>query len=278
MKLENARYKVEFNLKAAEMTSFYDKELNLEYVWSGDPEYWSGRNPILFPIIGSSYDKKYHINGQVYEMGNHGFARNSMFVLVKQTEDSLTLKLESNAETLKQYPFEFSLDVTYILKDNEIQVDYKITNHSELRMPFNFGLHPAFNCPLVKGESFSDYKVMFSNAVKLNGVGPDQKDTMITEIPLTYEAFEKHSTWVYHNIKAPFIGYSNGKHGVWLSIVGYPVVAIWTPRKDAPFICLEPWLGLGKSVKEDLPFEERDATISLKPKRHFITSYTIRVY
>ena len=278
MKLENKRYRVEFQEKAAEIISFYDKELELEYIWEGDSNYWAGRNPILFPVIGSSYNKKYLIHGKEYEMGNHGFARNSMFTLVEQTENSLTLKLDSNEETLKQYPFEFTLTVTYTLQENELQVDYKIHNRSKVMMPFNFGLHPAFRCPLEKGESFKDYQVVFSNEVILNGRGPHSEQTLVSSIPLTYEAFKQYPTWSYHNVDASYIGYTNQKHGVWVSIVGYPIVAIWTAKEGAPFICLEPWKALGLRTEQDLPFEERDALLSLSPDHQYLTSYSIQVY
>ena len=36
----------------AELVSYRD-EGGLEYIWGGDPAYWAGRNPLLFPIVGS---------------------------------------------------------------------------------------------------------------------------------------------------------------------------------------------------------------------------------
>ena len=29
-----------------------------EYIWSGDPAYWTGRNPNLFPVVGNLKDGK----------------------------------------------------------------------------------------------------------------------------------------------------------------------------------------------------------------------------
>ena len=34
-----------------ELVSYRD-ERGLEYIWGGDPAYWPGRNPLLFPIVG----------------------------------------------------------------------------------------------------------------------------------------------------------------------------------------------------------------------------------
>ena len=50
-----------------------------EYIWQGDPAYWSGRNPNLFPIVGALKNGTVSIDGIPYHMDRHGFARNSEF-------------------------------------------------------------------------------------------------------------------------------------------------------------------------------------------------------
>ena len=49
-RIENEVAVVEVKTLAAEITSFYDKEKNIEHMWQGDPQFWAGRNPILFPL------------------------------------------------------------------------------------------------------------------------------------------------------------------------------------------------------------------------------------
>ena len=49
-RIENEVAVVEVKTLAAEITSFYDKEKNIEHMWQGDPQFWAGRNPILFPM------------------------------------------------------------------------------------------------------------------------------------------------------------------------------------------------------------------------------------
>ena len=34
-----------------------------EYLWQGDPAFWTGRSPILFPFVGRLTDKKYWVQG-----------------------------------------------------------------------------------------------------------------------------------------------------------------------------------------------------------------------
>ena len=43
--------------QGGELISYRD-EAGLEYIWTGDPAYWAGRNPLLFPIVGGLRDGK----------------------------------------------------------------------------------------------------------------------------------------------------------------------------------------------------------------------------
>ena len=53
-----------------------------EYIWQGDPAYWSGRNPNLFPIVGGLKDGTVFVDGLPFRMNRHGFARNSEFSVI----------------------------------------------------------------------------------------------------------------------------------------------------------------------------------------------------
>ena len=58
-----------------------------EYIWNGDPAWWTGRNPLLFPIVGSLKEGTVRFDGRPYAMGRHGFARKSEFVPAETGED-----------------------------------------------------------------------------------------------------------------------------------------------------------------------------------------------
>ena len=157
--LKNDDVTVTVNELASEIHSFKDNLNGIEYMWQGDAKYWSGRNPTLFPVVGSTWDKKLHINGKEYTIGNHGFVRQSMFTCVKHDKEHLVMRLTDNKETEKQFPFEFTMNITYTLKKKVLSIHYEITNDSKVTMPFNFGLHPAFNCPLNTDEKFENYHI-----------------------------------------------------------------------------------------------------------------------
>ena len=53
--------------------------------------------------------------------------------------------------------------VTYKLEGATVKIIYKIVNDSDKVMPFGFGQHPAFNCPL----GFKDTKIVMDDKDEL---------------------------------------------------------------------------------------------------------------
>ena len=86
MFLENEYLRVEFSTLGGALTSIKDKD-GVEYLWQGNPEYWGGQAPVLFPICGSVRNDKVmfkkagkEIWGQI---PRHGLVRKSEFTYEK---------------------------------------------------------------------------------------------------------------------------------------------------------------------------------------------------
>ena len=45
-----------------------------DLLWNGDPQYWKGRAPILFPVVGAVKGGHYTFDGKEYPLAKHGFA------------------------------------------------------------------------------------------------------------------------------------------------------------------------------------------------------------
>ena len=287
MKIKNNRYEVTFCTKGGEIESFTDLETGIQYMWQGHPDYWTGKNPGLFPLVGNTLDGTYEINGKTYSMKNHGLIRYATLTCVKEDEKEVVMALDSDEETKKKYPFDFHYEVAYTLEDNQLTIAYRITNTGTAEMLFTFGLHPGFNCPLCEGESFEDYTLRFDHTEKMKQLifdGEKKKpyalaDVELDHIPCSYDLIEKYLTLIYKGAKSSHLTLSGPKgHGVKISITGYPYLAIWTAKRGAPFICLEPWYGHAdfSEVKED--FYHREGTMILSPSKTFTTAYTIQVF
>jgi len=275
-----------FCTKGGEMESFLDKTTGIQYLYQGNTEYWSGKNPGLFPIIGNTYTGSYEIDGKTYAMKNHGLIRYADLTCVYQDDDKITFELCDNEETRKQYPFSFRYRVTYRLKNNRCTITYDITNTGKREMPFTFGLHPAFLCPLSEAEVFEDYHLIFTNKEHVKQIilhpqkqqPPVIKEVEVQDIPLSYAWITDVATVIYEGCKSAYVTLQGKEHGVKVSIAGYPYLAVWTPRERAPFICIEPWYGHGAFTEEKEDFYHREGTMCLSCDQTFTTSYTIEVF
>lgn len=271
-KMESDQAIVVVDEHASEIHSFQLKETGFEYMWQGDSTFWSGRNPTLFPLVGSTYDKKLHIDGKEYAIGNHGFTRHSDFSCIEHTNDKIVMELKDNEETLKQYPFHFTMHITYELKGNRLSITYEIMNENDEMMPFGFGLHPAFNCPIDPSKKFEDYHIEFSN--KESFVWKTTKVENSTSMPLNKEALA--DTIILTDPVSSESSLTDGTHGVTVTDVGYKWLAYWSP--NAPFVCIEPWHCHTDFEEVKCDFKDREGMIHLDAHRTFTTAYTIRIY
>ena len=77
------------NPLGAELSSL---QLNAqEFLWQGNKNIWSGRAPILFPIVGTLANDEMSYRGKTYQMMRHGFVRNTAFDCIAQTDSALSM-------------------------------------------------------------------------------------------------------------------------------------------------------------------------------------------
>lgn len=269
-KISNGIITLEVAEKGAEMMSV--KKDGGEYLWQGNPEFWSGRACNLFPICGRLTDGKYTYKGKTYEMILHGFAKISDFVLKEQTENKLVFSLKSNEEIKKIYPFDFEYTVTYILDGNKINTEYNVTNLGNETMYFAFGGHPGFNVPLNGEGKFEDYYVEFAEATnprKLIFEGCYMSDKTEpfalvngVRLNLMHNLFDDDAIFLTNVSKKVTLASDKSQRSV---IVEYPnmqYVGFWhKPEAEAPYVCIEPWMSVPAyyNVIDDLE-TKRDMT------------------
>ncbi|MGN7764160.1 aldose 1-epimerase family protein [Paenibacillus sp. 22594] len=286
--LRSSSAQAEISTLGAELVSFTRKDTGTEYIWSGDAAYWTGRSPVLFPIIGAVRNGEIKVQGQAYKLANHGFARRSEFTVVEASESHAVFRLTSSEHTLASYPFQFNLYITYTLNENTLKLDYRVENIDQQDIFFQLGTHPAFNCPLDENGSFSDYVLEFSETETLereflNSAGlrisgksePVLKGERI--LPLTHEMF-KDDALVFQNVASRQITLKSKLTGksVAVSFEGFPDLGIWQ-KLNAPFLCIEPWQGFADRDTFDGELQDKEGVIALVPGANFASSLTIEI-
>lgn len=289
--LENERLRATFRLKSAELISLVRKSDNSELMWNGDPAYWGWSSPVLFPFVGAVKDGTYSYKGKSYAIRQHGFARNQEFSLIAHHDDRITFLLTQSEETREVYPFDFQLEISYVLQENSLQVCWKVTNPAEDPMYFSIGAHPAFMCPLKEGEKQWDGYLCFPDAegdalayklidLSRNCIAPELHELPLEgrKVKITEHMFDKDAL-IIENRQAGMVGLagSDGQPYVMLTFDA-PLFGIWSPAgKHAPFICLEPWYGRSDAVDFNGSLESREYEQYLESGQSFEASYLIAV-
>lgn len=286
MKLENERLCVEIAELGAEVTRIYDKKQKAELLWEGDPAYWKRHSPVLFPNVGKTYHNTVRINGTQYPTAQHGFARDSVFKCTCQKEQMASFLLVSNEETKEVYPFDFELVITYRLEGPALQVAWEVRNTGDETMYFTIGGHPAFRFAEAE-ERKSDYILKFPGKESLNYILINQaEETVDTEhvytlaledgcCAVTEEMFANDAlifdggqfdeVWLCRRDGTPYVG---------MKCAGFPNFGIWSV-KNAPFVCLEPWMGRCDNIGFHKEISEKPDINQAAPGERFEKSYTI---
>ena len=96
--LKNNELEVQSKTFGGELSSIRSKE-GIEYLWQGDPEYWSGQAPVLFPICGSvrNGQVQYHLKdgvktGQLPRHGRESLNSKNRQTIVLSLKSPLTTK------------------------------------------------------------------------------------------------------------------------------------------------------------------------------------------
>lgn len=248
--IKNDILEVAISTHGAELMSI--KKDGVEYLWQGDPSYWTGRAYNLFPICGRLLDGKYTYNGETYEMSSHGFARNSEFTVEKQNETGIVFVLQANEETKKAYPFDFKYSVEYTLCDNTLVTKYAVKNNSENTMYYSFGGHPGFNVPLGGDGQFTDYYMEFSEKTDVKKLVHNgffmTEDTIPLDviedkcIHLRHDLFDNDAIFITDMADEIVLKSDKSDRSVTMKYSDFKYLGFWhAPKTDAPYICIEPW-------------------------------------
>lgn len=283
--IKNDRLEVSVKSLGAELTSIKTIEDGKEHLWQGDRNFWSGQSPILFPIVGGLPDGKLELDGKSYEMASHGFARTSEFKLAEKTENALSLKLDYSEETLKQYPYKFKFFVTYRIEGNVLKHGFIVNNLDEKDMLFSVGAHPGFNCPFDSGEKMEDYRLVFEKEewlqrrIKDGGVLTGEKIEFMggeREKILRHDLFYNDAV-ILDSVKSEWLEIRSSKNDKFIRVEfpGFPYLGIWSARKDAPYVCIEPWYGVDSSAGDPYDFTKKEGLERLAPGKRFQCEYSI---
>ena len=224
-----------------------------DLLWDGDPSVWSGRAPVLFPIVGALAGGSYRLGSTPYRLSRHGFARGSVFEVAESAAAAATFRLRADAASLQIYPFRFELDIRFALDGATLGVTTYVRNAGDEPMPASFGYHPALRWPLPFGRARSSHFIEFecdesAPIRRLNAEGllaPERHPTPIVHRRLALaDALFQDDAVIFDEIRSRSVTYgADDGPRIRLNFPDTPYLGIWS-KPGAAFICIEPWHGV----------------------------------
>lgn len=273
--LKNDILKIEINEHGAELSSVFGIKSQKEYLWQGDPQFWGRRSPVLFPVVGKYKGLKSVYGGKEYSLPQHGFARDCDFTLIQKTGNSVAFELTENADTLKNYPFKFRLICSFELNGNKIRVKWAVTNTNDCEMYFSIGAHPAFNCEKGKTVLSMNKRNLEYSVLNSEGLYLPEKYSLKSSFVLTDDIFDRDALIIENSGVTSVQLLNDGKEIVTVNFTA-PLFGIWSPvKKNAPFVCIEPWYGRADSADFNCDLTTREWGNKLSVGEAFEKEYEI---
>jgi len=248
--LDGPAFSVDISTRGAEMVRLYDHRGG-EWLWDGDPAVWTGRAPLLFPMVGRALNDRIRVGGEHYPLPQHGFARLSEFALDDRDAQSCRLSLGASDATLAQFPFSFRLVVAYRLTENQLEIAASVINDGDAVLPVSFGFHPAFRWPLPHGAKREEHRLIFERAepapvrrLQDGYLSPTLFETPVVDRRLALsDALFTDGAIIFDAARSRRVTYGvpNGA-SIDVSYPHMPQLGLWT-KPGAGFLCVEPWQG-----------------------------------
>jgi galactose mutarotase-like enzyme len=215
-----------------------------------------GGNPILFPFSARTYD---HGDIQFWRdaagvrrpMPMHGLARQGDFKVTRLDAAGFTALFVPGDEAKASYPFDYEFTVTYRFEPLGLTCEFALKNLGRQPLPWSAGHHFYFTVPWSEGATRSDYLIRIPAAQHLkqdfktgqlapgpslsteeNLANPDLIDTIHTELTANTVVFGEKGR---PGDVAVRLGHGKVPPGA--------AVVTWSGSADAPYYCVEPWMG-----------------------------------
>lgn len=277
--IENASYRATINDLGAELTSLTRKADGYEVIWSGDPAYWTGHSPVLFPFVGKLVNGGFFYEGKHYAMAKHGFARGTLFTVTAQSADSITFTFDDWGKYFANYPFQYALSTTYTLADDGIHFTYCAKNLGEKVLYCSLGAHPAINAVEARLE-FPCKETIDAYQFGEDGLRKDEKTPFLHDsnsyqvLPHTFD----HDAYTLDGLKSAYVDVHSAasEHVVRVTFGGAPYVGIWA-KPGASYVCIEPWLGMDDKHDHNGLLAEKEGIQAVQPGQSLDLALEIQI-
>ena len=252
IRISNGTLSAAINPLGAELSSLSDAQ-GRELMTDADPRFWTGRAPLLFPVVGMTASGTIRVDGQAYPIAKHGFARRSVFSVIEAGATRAVFALTDDQATRAAYPFAFRLEVAFELHDATLAIDVTVCNPADEPLPASFGFHPAFAWPLPYGQDRAAHRIAFEKdepgalkVIAADGTitAQDRASPLDGRVLHLADQLFSDDALVWSPVASSSVRYGvEGAPQLDIAFPDTPKLGIWT-KPGAAYVCVEPWHGI----------------------------------
>ena len=216
-----------------------------------------GGNPILFPFNARTYDR-----GDIHfwrdasdvrrPMPMHGLARQGNFKLTRLDAGGFAALFVPGEEAKASYPFDYEFTVTYRFKSFGLTCEFALRNLGAVPLPWSAGHHFYFTVPWSEGSVRGDYLLRLPATKRFKQdfttgqllAGPALKADENLSNPALIDT-------IHAGLRSNEVVFGEkGRAGDVIVRIGNAkvppadaAVVTWSGSDDAPYYCVEPWMG-----------------------------------
>ena len=269
-----------FSEMGAELKSL--KSGTQEFIWNGDPAFWTGSAPVLFPICSGLKDDEFIYEGKTYTMPKHGFARRTEFEIESAKGNKATFLLSWNKAPHDNYPFKYEFRITYTLVGKKLVVEYEIKNLTDGDMYFSVGAHEAYFCP----EGIENYEIVFEKSENLDAYqleGPLLTDNTKsygknTNVLQLEKSLLDNDCLIFKHLNSKSVCLCNKttKQKIKVDFDGFDYMLLWTVP-GANYICIEPWCGITDNVNTNKQLCDKEGIEKIEKSGNFYRIHSFEI-
>jgi galactose mutarotase-like enzyme len=273
--IANGRLTARIAPLGAELVSLRDAQ-GRELMTPATPSHWTGRAPLLFPIVGRLNGDALRLDGREYKMKQHGFARRLEWAVLGADTDAVTFVLHDSEATRAAYPFAFELAVLYALDGAMLTVAVRVGNPGAQPLPMSFGFHPAFAWPLPFGYPREDHQIVFGreegpHVAQLAGglVAARVPSPLQGRALALHDGLFANDALIWAPVASQEVVYGAGDGPrLRTAFPDAPFLGVWS-QPGAQFICIEPWHGHADPAGFTGDFRQKPGVITVAPGKEW---------
>lgn len=223
---------------------------------------WNNHSTVMGYYIHRIFEGKTAYRGHEIRGSTHSFLRHKTFAAPTVGEGSLTYHFQAENLVEGEYTFQVDLALTYALRNDALQVEFRFENRERFETHVSFGLHPGFGV-----TDWASARVHLPPGRYIRHLAPGNFLSGDTEIldfaggPMPFPVVDLPGSFLLELAGVPdrrfLLEDPATARTTTLDFSEAPYLTLWSDgNPTAPFICIEPCWGL-PDHHEQRPFEHK---------------------